>query len=115
MQDAAYQTTFKKPQQEKIEKYIDLAIEFNKTHNIFVRKNRQEIIDKDIIDCSPLVKIIAPNKSIADLGSGGGFPGLLLSITTPESKITPIAGPAINPKRQNIKGKHPNGIKIFNR
>tara|TARA_A200000113_G_scaffold51409_1_gene42308 strand:- start:248 stop:853 length:606 start_codon:yes stop_codon:yes gene_type:complete len=90
MHDAAYQTTFKKPQQEKIEKYIELAIEFNKTHNIFVRKNRQEILDKDIVDCSPLVKLIEPNKSIADLGSGGGFPGLLLSITKPESKITLI-------------------------
>ena len=88
MHDATYQTTFKKPQQEKIEKYIELAIEFNKTHNIFVRKNRQEILDKDIVDCSPLVKLIEPNKSIADLGSGGGLPGLLLSITNPESKVT---------------------------
>ena len=57
MHDAAYQTTFKKPQQEKIEKYIELAIEFNKTHNIFVRKNRQEIIDKDIVDCLSLIHI----------------------------------------------------------
>ena len=90
MHDAAYQTTFKKPEQEKIEKYIDLATEFNKTHNIFARKNKQEVFNKDIVDCSPLVKIIEPNKSIADLGSGGGLPGLLLSITNPQNKITLI-------------------------
>ena len=44
MHDAAYQKTFNRPQQEKIEKYIELAIEFNKTHNIFVRKDKEEIL-----------------------------------------------------------------------
>ena len=90
MHKAAYQNTFKKKEQEKIEEYIALAQEFNKTHNIFVRKNKKEIIDKDIIDCSPLITIIKPNKTILDLGSGGGFPGILLSITKPENKITLI-------------------------
>ena len=88
MHDAAYQKSFNKPQQEKIEKYIELAIEFNKTHNIFVRKDKQEILDKDIFDCSPLIKVIEQNKSIIDLGSGGGLPGVLLSITNPENQIT---------------------------
>ena len=90
MHDAAYQKTFNRPQQEKIEKYIELAIEFNKTHNIFVRRDREEILDKDIFDCSPLIKIIEPNKSIVDLGSGGGLPGVLLSITNPKNQITLI-------------------------
>ena len=88
MHDAAYQKSFNKPQQEKIEKYIELAIEFNKTHNIFVRRDKQEILDKDIFDCSPLIKVIEQNKSIIDLGSGGGLPGVLLSITNPENQIT---------------------------
>ena len=90
MHDAAYQKSFNRPQQEKIEKYIELAIEFNKTHNIFVRKDKEEILDKDIFDCSPLIKIIEPNKSIVDLGSGGGLPGVLLSITNPKNQITLI-------------------------
>ena len=90
MHDAAYQKTFNRPQQEKIEKYIELAIEFNKTHNIFVRRDKEEILDKDIFDCSPLIKIIEPNKSIVDLGSGGGLPGVLLSITNPKNQITLI-------------------------
>lgn len=90
MHDAAYQKTFNRPQQEKIEKYIELAIEFNKTHNIFVRKDKEEILNKDIFDCSPLIKIVGPNKSIVDLGSGGGLPGILLSITNPKNQITLI-------------------------
>ena len=88
MPDTAYQKSFNKPQQEKIEKYIELAIEFNKTHNIFVRRDKQEILDKDILDCSPLIKVIEQNKSIVDLGSGGGLPGVLLSITNPKNQIT---------------------------
>ena len=88
MHDTAFQKSFNKPQQEKIEKYIELAIEFNKTHNIFVRRDKQEILDKDIFDCSPLIKVIEQNKSIVDLGSGGGLPGVLLSITNPKNQIT---------------------------
>ena len=38
----------------------------------------------------PLQKKIALNKSIVDLGSGGGFPGILLSIQKPKNKITLI-------------------------
>ena len=62
MHDVAYQKSFNRPQQEKIEKYIELAIEFNKTHNIFVRRDKQEILDKDILDCSPLIKVIEQKK-----------------------------------------------------
>ena len=40
-----------KKNEEKITTFIDLALEFNKTHNIFVRKNAKEVFEKDIVDC----------------------------------------------------------------
>ena len=36
----------------KINKYVDLAIEFNSTHNIFARNNKEEVFRKDILDLS---------------------------------------------------------------
>ena len=36
----------------KINKYVDLAIEFNTTHNIFARSNKEEVFSKDILDLS---------------------------------------------------------------
>ena len=76
-----------KNQDKKLNKFIDLALEFNKTHNIFVRKNKDEVIKKDFEDCLPLFKIIKDGQSVIDLGSGGGFPGMLLAIVKPNSKI----------------------------
>ena len=88
MHKGCYQKKFSKKEKDKIEKYIDLALTFNKTHNLFVRKNKTEIFNKDIIDCSPIITTIKPNNTVFDLGSGGGLPGILLSITKPKNKIT---------------------------
>ena len=82
--------TFTEKQEKKIKKYISLATKFNQTHNIFVRKNEEEVFNEDIMDCLPILQAIEPNRSIADLGSGGGLPGILISITNPNNKISLI-------------------------
>ena len=81
------QTNFTNNQKEKINIFINLAINFNKTHNIFSRKSSEEVMKKDILDCAPIINIIPANKNVLDLGSGGGFPGILLAITKPNNKI----------------------------
>ena len=81
---------FKEEEKDKINTFINLALEFNKTHNIFSRKEHDEVYKKDILDCEPLVKRIKNNTKILDLGSGGGFPGILLAITKPKSQISLI-------------------------
>ena len=82
--------TLTENQLKKVNTFIELALEFNKTHNIFVRTNKKDVMQKDINDCLPIINLIKPNNNIADLGSGGGFPGILLSITKPGNKITLI-------------------------
>ena len=82
--------TLTENQLKKVNTFIELALEFNKTHNIFVRTNKEDVMQKDINDCLPIINLIKPNNNIADLGSGGGFPGILLSITKPSNKITLI-------------------------
>ena len=81
---------FKEEEKNKINIFINLALEFNKTHNIFSRKEHNEVYKKDILDCEPLIKRIKNNTKILDLGSGGGFPGILLAITKPKSQISLI-------------------------
>ena len=78
---------FTKEQNEKISTFIDLALEFNKTHNIFSRADNQEVFHKDILDCHPIIQYLKKEKTALDLGSGGGFPGILLSIIKPKNKI----------------------------
>mgnify|MGYP003329280248 CR=1 FL=1 len=74
-------------QKQKINLFIEEALTFNKKHNIFVRKSLDEIIEKDVLDCIPLTKKIDKHSSVLDLGSGGGFPGIIASIIKPEAHI----------------------------
>ena len=78
---------FSDEQENKIKKFINLALEFNKTHNIFSRESFNEVYKSDILDCKPIIELIKKNESVLDVGSGGGFPGILLSITKPDNKI----------------------------
>ncbi len=79
---------FTRDQNKKIKEFINLALEFNKTHNIFVRKNYEEVFQKDVLDCAPLFNMIKEQESVIDLGSGGGFPGILLAIFLPNNHIS---------------------------
>ena len=71
-------------QKELISKYKSLLAAWNKTHNL-VSKSQIHNIEEHIQDSL----VIAPhiNKSVVDLGSGGGLPGLPLAITNPDKKF----------------------------
>jgi 16S rRNA (guanine527-N7)-methyltransferase len=70
-----------------INNFIDEALLFNLKHNIFIRSNKEEVFEKDIFDCLPLVEKIQPEQKVLDLGSGGGFPGIILAILKPDCEI----------------------------
>lgn len=78
---------FSKTEKEKIELYIQEALAFNKKHNLFTRANKDEVFEKDILDCVPLVEKIEKESKILDLGSGGGFPGVVLAILRPDCEV----------------------------
>jgi 16S rRNA (guanine527-N7)-methyltransferase len=81
-----FDNAISKNQATQINKFVDSALEFNKKHNIFVRSNKEEVFEKDIFDCLPLIKNIDEKDKILDLGSGGGFPGILIGILKPQAQ-----------------------------
>ena len=78
---------FSKTEKEKMELYVQEALAFNKKHNLFIRANKDEVFEKDILDCVPLVEKIEKESKILDLGSGGGFPGIVLAILRPDCEV----------------------------
>ena len=78
---------FSKTEKEKMELYVQEALAFNKKHNLFIRANKDEVFEKDILDCVPLVEKIEKESKILDLGSGGGFPGVVLAILRPDCEV----------------------------
>jgi len=65
----------------KLEEYVELLIKWNQKINLISKNDIPDIWNKHIILCAEVIKYI-DNKDIklVDLGSGGGFPGIILSI-----------------------------------
>ena len=79
---------------EKLEKFYVLyteLIEWNKKINITAITGESEFIKRHIMDSAFLFKIFDKRgKSIMDIGSGAGFPGIVLNILNPALNIVSI-------------------------
>ncbi len=62
-----------------IEKYIDLLLVWNQKINLVSIKDKEDLINRHILDSLQLIKYINPEQVVFDIGSGAGFPGLMLS------------------------------------
>ena len=66
---------------EKLKKFKDLVLNENKKHNLIAKSTENIIWGRHILDCAQLVKFIDLKSNIlADLGSGAGFPGIVIEI-----------------------------------
>ena len=71
-----------------LEKYEKLLIKFNKKLNLVGKSTINEIWHRHFLDSFQLIDFIDRNdKMLVDLGSGAGFPGIVLSIIAEERKI----------------------------
>ena len=65
------------------ENYISLILEKNKKINIISQNtaSKKAIIDRHIIDSAQIIDFVDLNsKTITDIGSGGGMPGIIMAI-----------------------------------
>ena len=61
--------------------FVDALISANKNHNFISISTEADIWHRHILDSAQLVKFVDFSKgSLSDLGSGAGFPGLVLAI-----------------------------------
>ena len=66
---------------EKLKKFANLVLQENKKYNLIAKSTETQIWERHILDSAQLVKFINfSTKSLADLGSGAGFPGLVVEI-----------------------------------
>lgn len=71
-------------------KYKDLLVEYNKKFNLTAIKSDEEIYLKHFYDSLTLIKAysINGNLKLLDIGTGAGFPGLVLKIFYPDLELT---------------------------
>ena len=71
-------------------KYKDLLVEYNKKFNLTAIKSDEEIYLKHFYDSLTLIKAYSLNGNLKllDIGTGAGFPGLVLKIFYPDLELT---------------------------
>ena len=76
-------------QLQELEEYYNLLVEENKKYNLTSITNKEDVYLKHFYDSLTISKIIKlDNQSICDVGTGAGFPGLVLKIAYPNTHIT---------------------------
>lgn len=93
---------FSQNQISRIETYISCVLEFNKTYNLMKADSTDELTVNHILDSlaaapsiASFIQKIQEKKNIAalqiaDIGSGGGCPGIPLAVAFPEQNFTLI-------------------------
>jgi len=72
---------------EKLNKYKDFLISSNKLLNLIGKTTENHIFSRHFIDSAQIYDLIDDKSEIIDLGSGAGFPGVMLKILMDYNKI----------------------------
>ncbi len=66
----------------KLENFVKNLLIYNKKRNLIAKSTEKQVWDRHILDSAQLIKFINAKNctGIVDLGSGGGFPGIILAI-----------------------------------
>ena len=82
-EEFALQTNVSRETMHKLEIFADLLMEAQKTLNLVSKNTLPDLWARHMLDSMQLIEHLPKStRSITDLGSGAGFPGLVLSIST---------------------------------
>ena len=71
-------------------KYFELLVEWNEVMNLTAITEYDEVMKKHFVDSISLCKAydVSQKKTVIDVGTGAGFPGLALKIAFPNLQVT---------------------------
>ncbi len=77
-------------QLKQLERYYELLVEYNKFMNLTGITIKEEVYLKHFYDSLTIAKVIDLNQydTLCDVGTGAGFPGLVIKIIYPNLKVT---------------------------
>jgi 16S rRNA (guanine527-N7)-methyltransferase len=79
---------------DRLDKYAEMLIETNKTLNLTAITEPDEVLYKHFVDSLSLLTVVELKEGakVIDVGTGAGFPGVVLLIARPDIKITLMDG-----------------------
>lgn len=87
-----YKITLTENQYEQFQKYFELLAEWNEKMNLTAITDESGVALKHFADSLSLLNFvdIPQNSTLADVGTGAGFPGVVMKIARPDIKLTLI-------------------------
>lgn len=76
------------PQQLQLLAFVELLKKWNSTYNLTALRDEHKMISHHILDSLSLLDYIKEAKTLMDVGSGGGMPGIPTAICRPDLQIT---------------------------
>lgn len=74
-------------QLERLRRYVDLLLVWNRKVALVSQRDANAILAKHVADSLFVAANCPPARSIADLGSGAGFPGIPIAIANPSARV----------------------------
>ena len=65
----------------KLQKFVELLLKWNQSINLISKSTEAEVWERHILDSIQVVDLVE-GKRVLDIGTGGGFPGVVISIVT---------------------------------
>ena len=88
-EEFAAQTGVSRETLAQLKAYVDMLLDWNERHNLVSRSTLPDLWQRHVWDSAQLAPLIPDTaKKLADLGSGAGFPGLVLAAMRPELAVT---------------------------
>ncbi|MBS1170220.1 MAG: gidB [Burkholderiaceae bacterium] len=77
-------------QREQLLDYLALLAKWNGVYNLTAVRDPKQMVTQHLLDSLAAVPAFDQVKSVLDVGSGGGLPGIVLAIVRPEMKVSLI-------------------------
>ena len=68
----------------------ELLLKWNKVYNLTAIRNPQEVITHHLLDSLAVLPYLTTVNRLADIGSGGGLPGVVLAIVRPALVVSSV-------------------------
>jgi 16S rRNA (guanine527-N7)-methyltransferase len=75
-------------QVKRFARYLDLLLLWNRKINLTAIDDPAGVVDRHFLDSLAIVPLVRSAKTLVDVGSGAGFPGVVLSVACPGLQVT---------------------------
>jgi 16S rRNA (guanine527-N7)-methyltransferase len=74
----------------RLEAFMALLAKWNRSYNLTAIRDPDQMVTYHLLDSLAVLPHLGPIKTLADVGSGAGLPGLVLAIARPDLFVTSV-------------------------